>query len=121
MFIIVVHFVQMLYTCTIISVQVLLCLMCIVNPRRACVARVTVLGLSVCVSVCPALYSRISPSYAANKRYERLQRHMGSKNKKVFCFVRKLERYLLTVGSAILSRTLRIPCIPLGIPYKSLT
>ena len=37
--------------------------------------------VSVCLSVCPLLYSRISRNYAANKRYERLKRHMGSKNK----------------------------------------
>ena len=60
----------------------------IINPRRVCAARLTVLGLCVCLSVClcsvcPLLYSRISRNYAANKRYERLQRHMGSKKKKV--------------------------------------
>ena len=56
--------------------------------------------LCVCVCVCPPLYSRTSRNYAENKRYERLQRHMGNKN------VRKLECYLLTVRnirSAILS------------------
>ena len=48
----------------------------IINPRRACSARVTVL---VCLSVCLSggclsvclLYSRISRNYAANKRYDR--------------------------------------------------
>ena len=29
----------------------------IINPRRACAARVTVLGLSFCLSVCPPRYS----------------------------------------------------------------
>ena len=29
----------------------------LVNPRRACAARVAVLGLSVCLSVCPSLFS----------------------------------------------------------------
>ena len=29
----------------------------VVNPRRACAARVTVLGPSVCQSVCPRLFS----------------------------------------------------------------
>ena len=69
-----------------------------INPRRACAARVTVLGLCVCLCVCVSapLYSRTSRNYAANKKYERLQRHLGSKNKKAFC-LRKLERYLLTI------------------------
>ena len=40
----------------------------------------------------------------ANKKYKRLQHHVGGKIKNVFCFVRKLERYLLiTDRSAILS------------------
>ena len=30
---------------------------CIINPRRACAARVTVVVLCVCVSVCPRLFS----------------------------------------------------------------
>ena len=29
----------------------------VINPRRACAARVTVLGLCVCVSVCLHLFS----------------------------------------------------------------
>ena len=29
-----------------------------VNPRRACAARVTVLGVCVCLSVCPSLFSQ---------------------------------------------------------------
>ena len=29
----------------------------VINPRRACAARVTVLGLSFCLSVCPPRYS----------------------------------------------------------------
>ena len=53
----------------------------------------------MCVCVSAALFSH-SRNYAANKRYERVQRHMGSKTKKAF---RKLERYLLTIWSAILS------------------
>ena len=32
----------------------------VVNPRRACTARVTVLGLCVCVSVCVCLLLNIS-------------------------------------------------------------
>ena len=30
---------------------------CIINPRRACAARVTVVVLCVCLSVCPRLFS----------------------------------------------------------------
>ena len=39
----------------------------------------------LCVCVCPPLYSRTSRNYAANKKYERFQRHLGSKTKKAFC------------------------------------
>ena len=28
----------------------------VINPRRACPARVTVVGLSVCLSICPRLF-----------------------------------------------------------------
>ena len=40
--------------------QALYC--CIINPRRACAARVTVLGLCVCVCVCvsAALFSHLA-------------------------------------------------------------
>ena len=49
---------------TCLSMCMLLQLHNIINPRRACLARVTVLGLSVCVCVCVCvcvsvyLYSR---------------------------------------------------------------
>ena len=59
-------------------------LACSVNPRCACVARVAVLG--VCVCVCP-LYSRISCNYVKQEMLATYD--MGS-------FVRKLEHYLLT-------------------------
>ena len=39
----------LLYMCVLLLLQALFC---IVNPRRACAARVTVLGLSMCLSVC---------------------------------------------------------------------
>ena len=66
-------------------------------------ARMRSEGWSVCLSD-----SRTSRNYAV------LQRHMGSKNKNAFCFVRKLE---LTIRSAILSHV-HAPYTA-GIPYKS--
>ena len=56
-----------------------------INPRRACAARVTVLGLSVCVSVCLSvclfyLNSGTTGNKAARERYTRLQRNNRSKN-----------------------------------------
>ena len=54
----------------------------VINPRRACAARVTVLGLSVCVCVCVSVYlnSRTTGNEAACERYTRLQRSKRSKN-----------------------------------------
>ena len=55
----------------------------IINPRRACAARVTVLGLSFCLSVCPSVrlsgttYSGTTRNKAAKKRYQRVQCHTG--------------------------------------------
>ena len=43
----------------------------IINPRRACVARVTVLGLSV------TTFSATTRNKAAKKRYQRVQCHTG--------------------------------------------
>jgi len=42
----------------------------VVNPRRACAARVTVLGLCVCVSV--STYSRSTGTKPAHQRYQQL-------------------------------------------------
>ena len=55
----------------------------IINPRRACAARVTVLGLSfrpsVCLSVCLSVttFSATTRNKAAKKRYQRVQYHTG--------------------------------------------
>ena len=55
----------------------------IINPRRACAARVTVLGLSfrlsVCLSVCLSVttFSATTRDKAAKKRYQRVQYHAG--------------------------------------------
>ena len=48
-----------------------------INPRRACAARVTVLGLCVCLSVCLSVgtYSRTTRNKAAKKRYQWVQCH----------------------------------------------
>ena len=47
----------------------------VVNPRRACAARVTVLGLCVCVSV--TTFSAATRNETAKKRYQRVQCHTG--------------------------------------------
>ena len=58
----------------------------IINPRRACAARVTVLGLCVCLSVCLFVclsvddYSRTTGYEAAYERYQQLQCYKGMKN-----------------------------------------
>ena len=46
----------------------------LVNPRRACAARVTVVVLGVCLSVClyVSTYSRTTGTKPAHERYQRL-------------------------------------------------
>ena len=50
----------------------------VINPRRACAARVTVVGLCVCLSVCLSVclcvddYSRTTGYEAAYERYQQL-------------------------------------------------
>ena len=57
----------------------------IINPRRACAARVTVVVL--CVRVCPSVclfvhdYSRTTGYEAAYERYQHLQCYKGTKIK----------------------------------------
>ena len=56
-----------------------------INPRRACAARVTVVGLCVCVSVCLFVclsvddYSRTTGYEAAYERHQQLQCYKGMK------------------------------------------
>ena len=47
-------------------------LQCILNPQRACAARVTVLSLSVCLSVCESVTSLTATplTYRDKVRYE---------------------------------------------------
>ena len=56
----------------------------LINPRRACAARVTVVVLCVCVSVCVCVcvydYSRTTGYEAAYERYQQLQCYKGKKN-----------------------------------------
>ena len=54
----------------------------LINPRRACAARVTVLVLCVCLSVCLSVsnYSRTTGYEAAYERYQQLQCYKGKKN-----------------------------------------
>ena len=57
----------------------------VINPRRACAARVTVVGLVclfVCLSVCLSVddYSRTTGYEAAYERYQQLQCYKGMKN-----------------------------------------
>ena len=51
------------------------CTCLLINPRRACAARVTVLGLSFCLSV--TTFSAATRNKTANKRYRRVQCHTG--------------------------------------------
>ena len=55
----------------------------IINPRCACAARVTVVGLCVCLSVCFFLsvddYSGTTGYEAAYERYQQLQSYKGMK------------------------------------------
>ena len=55
--------------------------LCIINPRRACAARVTVVVLCVCLSVCLSVsdYSRTTGYQAAYERYQQLQCYKGKK------------------------------------------
>ena len=58
----------------------------LINPRRACAARVTVVVLCVCLSVCLFVclsvsnYSRTTGYEAAYERYQQLQCYKGKKN-----------------------------------------
>ena len=62
--------------CTITSQLVL------INPRRVCAARVTVVVLCVCLSVCLFVYdySRTTGYEAAYERYQQIQCYKGRKN-----------------------------------------
>ena len=51
----------------------------IINPRRACAARVTVVVLCVCVCVCVCHYSRTTGYEAAYGRYPQLQFYKSKK------------------------------------------
>ena len=57
--------------------------MSIINPRRACAARVTVLGLSVCLCF---PYSGSTRNEKYNERYHRVKRQICSNIKMVFSF-----------------------------------
>ena len=50
-----------------------------INPQRACTARVTVVVLSFCLSVCLSVttFSAATRNKTANERYERVQCHTG--------------------------------------------
>ena len=64
-----------------------LTILIVINPRRACAARVTVVVLCVCLSVRLSVrlfvhdYSRTTGYEAAYERYQHLQCHKGTKNK----------------------------------------
>ena len=54
----------------------------VINLRRACAARVTVVGLFVYLSVCLSVddYSRTTGYEAAYERYQQLQCYKGKKS-----------------------------------------
>ena len=66
-----------------------------INPRRACAARVTVVGLRVCLFACLFVclfvddYSRTTGYEAAYERYQQLQCYKGMK-KKVAILLKRL-------------------------------
>ena len=70
----------------------------VINPRRACAARVTtrvtIVVLCVCVSVCLCVrdYSRTTGYEAAYERYQHLQCHKGTKPKQAILLKRLRSR-----------------------------
>ena len=56
-----------------------MCVRDVINPRCACEAWVTVLGLCVCVCVCVDDYSSATGYKTTIERYQRLQRYNGLK------------------------------------------
>ena len=60
----------------------------VVNPRRACAARVTVLGQSVCVYD----YSGTTGNEATSERYQKLQCNKRSKAKMVILLKQRRSR-----------------------------
>ena len=78
-----------------------------INPRRACAARVTVIVLYVCLSVCTRailavreIKSIMKATIVLSIRFAAILKWCFSLN----CLIRKLQRFLLTlVGAAIFS------------------
>ena len=66
----------------------------IINPRRACAARVTVVVLCVCVFVCLFVYdySRTTGYEAAYERYQQIQCYKGRKKNVVILLKRLRSR-----------------------------
>ena len=62
-----------------IRIRMYICTVWVINPRRACAARVTVVVLCVCLFVHD--YSRTTGYEAAYERYQHLQCHKGTKIK----------------------------------------
>ena len=56
----------------------------LVNPRHACAAGVTLVGLCACVCLCVHGYSGTTGYMAAYERYQRLQNNECLKNKRQF-------------------------------------
>ena len=84
-----------------------------INPRRACAARVTVLGLCVCLSV--TTFSATARNNAPNKIYQRLQWDMSKALKMALkCFVQELRRYL----PMRLSRPFFVTLVSMRIPAR---
>ena len=77
------------------------CIQLLINPRRACAARVKVLGLCVCVSVCGCLLLNISLFMRLFVPQTILTFSAADEGRKILsdfpwkCFVAKLECFLL--------------------------
>ena len=86
-------------------------LLSLINPRRACAARVTVVGLCVCVCVCVCLSATILALQAIYEAaYERYQQHGLEKQKGDFAETTAFERDKLARSRT----TLRGPTHPIS-------
>ena len=86
---------------SLLSPSIIMLICDIINPRRACAARVTVVVLCVCLSVCLSVRlfshdddsSRTTGYEAAYERYQQIQCYKGRKNKGDFAETTAFERY----------------------------
>ena len=85
---------------SLLSPSIIMLICDIINPRRACAARVTVVVLCVCLSVCLSDYSRTTTTLLALRATRRLMSDTNrfsatraGKNKGDFAETTAFERY----------------------------